>query len=41
MSFNEWYETTAIEECLTPSMPFRYHWGDDFTKVLRRVFKKE
>ncbi len=40
-SFNEWYETTAIEECFTPSMPFRYNWGDNFLKVLREVFKKE
>ncbi len=40
-SFNEWYETTAVEECNTPSMPFRYNWGDSFLKILKKVFKKE
>lgn len=40
-SFNEWYETTAVEECLTPSMPFRYNWGDSFLLVLRKVFKSK
>lgn len=40
-SFNEWYETTAVEECSTPSMPFRYNWGDSFLNILRKVFKRE
>lgn len=40
-SFNEWYETTAVEECSTPSMPFRYNWGDSFLKILKKVFKGE
>lgn len=40
-SFNEWYETTAVEECFTPSMPFRYNWGDSFLLVLRKVFKSK
>lgn len=38
-SFNEWYETTAVEECNTPSMPFRYNWGDSFLTILKKVFK--
>lgn len=40
-SFNEWYETTAVEECSTPSMPFRYNWGDSFLNILKKVFKGE
>ncbi len=39
-SFNEWYETTAVEVCNTPSMPFRYNWGDSFLNILKKVFKK-
>ncbi|MGQ9617367.1 MAG: glycoside hydrolase family 99-like domain-containing protein [Candidatus Aminicenantia bacterium] len=38
-SFNEWYETTAVEECTTPSMPFRYNWNDSFLEILKKVFK--
>jgi|GEM_PF-3569224 len=40
-SFNEWYETTAVEECYTPSMQFRYNWGDKFLLILKKVFKEE
>lgn len=40
-SFNEWYETTAVEECHTPSLPFRYNWGDSFLTSLNKVFKRE
>ncbi len=45
-TWNEWYETTAVEPAARPAMTcrwpnrcFRYAWGDRFLEVLRAVLE--